>query len=869
MLHKLAPRLLLTLLALGPLAAAAQAPASSRLPAGDVFVDQQGVLRWRQGKKEVALFGVNYTAPFAHAYRALKATGTDPEKAIAQDVYHFSRLGLDAFRVHVWDVEITDTLGNLQENEHLRLLDFLLAQLKQRGIKTILTPIAYWNNGYPEKDSGTGFSSIYDKQQAYTNPRAIRAQEVYLTQFLNHRNPYTQLLNKEDPDIIAYEVCNEPKYRKPDAQVTAFANRMVAAMRATGYRKPIFYNIAESPEVSDGILDANVDGLTFQWYPAGLVSGHTLQGNFLPWVDQYPIPYRADARFRRRALMSYEFESADIIQPVMYPFMARSFREAGFQWATQFAYDPLGIAFANTEYQTHYLNLAYTPAKALSLLIAGKVFRDVKRGQRFSRYPADSAFGAFRVSYREQLSEMNTEEEFYYTSSTLTQPRRPARLRHVAGTGSSVVAEYGGLGAYFLDRLATGVWRLEVMPDAVPIRDPFAKTSLRQPVTQILWNAQPLRLRLPELGSRFALRGLNDGNNAQAQAADGRVTVRPGVYLLTAPGKNPGAYSASSAFGAIRLGEFVAPAPTALGPQVRHTPAAQATASQPLLVRALLSGLEPTDSVFLLAQHYYGPSRRLPMRRPAYATVEATVPAELTYPGLLRYWIVLRKAGQPGLTFPGAHPGSPEDYDYAPQEHWQVPLVPAAAPLYLFRAGQDHERIEARGLAPYTWTDYVTTAPAGALALRFVQGPPPAGAAGGGQTASPVGELRAYYHNQLAGRLSDLAGFTEVVITARASQPVGVQLRLTTRDAAAFAAPVALSAEPREIRIPLRSLRPAALLLSPRPYPGFLPLEFRSATAPTILNLADTEAVQLLIAAVSLAPGAPQVHVDVENILLR
>ena len=140
-------------------------------------------------------------------------------------------------------------------------------------------------------------------------------------------------------------------------------------MRATGLRKPIFYNIAENPEVADAILDANVDGLTFQWYPAGLVSGHELRGNLLPHVaalsDSVPP---GPAVLSAAPSMVYEFESADIMAPVMYPLMARSFREAGFQWATQFAYDPLGIAYANTEYQTHYLNLAYTPAKALSLL---------------------------------------------------------------------------------------------------------------------------------------------------------------------------------------------------------------------------------------------------------------------------------------------------------------------------------------------------------------------------------------------------------------------------------------------------------------------------------------------------------------------
>ncbi len=72
--------------------------------------------------------------------------------------------------------------------------------------------------------------------------------------------------------------------------------------------------------------------------------------------------------------MVYEFDAGDVMQPIMYPAMARSYRTAGFQWATQFAYDPMATAYANTEYQTHYLNLAYTPSKAISLLIASKHF---------------------------------------------------------------------------------------------------------------------------------------------------------------------------------------------------------------------------------------------------------------------------------------------------------------------------------------------------------------------------------------------------------------------------------------------------------------------------------------------------------------
>ncbi len=64
----------------------------------DVYVDKEGVMRWGDTKQEVYGFGVNYTAPFAHAYRSAGKLGVDLEKAIEQDVYHFARLGLDAFR---------------------------------------------------------------------------------------------------------------------------------------------------------------------------------------------------------------------------------------------------------------------------------------------------------------------------------------------------------------------------------------------------------------------------------------------------------------------------------------------------------------------------------------------------------------------------------------------------------------------------------------------------------------------------------------------------------------------------------------------------------------------------------------------------
>src|SRR5690606_24411256 len=164
----------------------------------------------------------------------------------------------------------------------------------------------------------------------------------------------------------------------------------------------------------------------------------------------------------------YEFDSADQRTGYMYPAMARAFRAGGVQFAAMFAYDMLATASRNLGWQTHYLNLVYTPRKAMSAVIAAEAMRRLPAGESYGAYPHNTRFGPFRVSYEEDLAEMATPDAFLYAGSTRTMPPDPARLERVAGYGASPVVEYEGLGVYFLDRVRAGVWRLEVYPDAVP-----------------------------------------------------------------------------------------------------------------------------------------------------------------------------------------------------------------------------------------------------------------------------------------------------------------------------------------------------------------------------------------------------------------
>lgn len=528
---------------------------STFLTAQNYTIDEQGIWRDAQTKKEAAFFGVNYTSPFAYAYRAHKKLGIDIKKAIDADVYHFARLGLNAFRIHVWDVEISDKKGNLLNNEHLQLFDYLIAELKKRQIKIILTGIAFWGNGWPETDLVTeGFSSGQTKKHLVEDDQLILAQRNYLKQLLQHTNPFTQKRYQDDEDIIAVEINNEPLHLSSRDSILTYINTLYDDLKGIGLTKPILYNASLTLDYAHIVHQSKVQGLTFQWYPTFLVSGYSFQGNVLPYVDSYTIPF-ADSlpRLNKKMNIVYEFDAADVINSYVYPAIARSFRSAGIQWATMFAYDPLYLAPYNTEYGTHYLNAIYTPSKAIGLMIAGKVFRRIPSYKKYSPYPHDTLFEQVHLSYEQDLSEMNTETEFYHSNHTNTKPIQPKKLKHIAGVGSSPLMTYQGTGAYFLDKMNTNTWRLEIMPSIVQHRDPFGQTNLDTPVRtvedkcdSISFQKQGMQIFYPS--PAFLITPTTKNQNTQGEEwgdanfnyqkiQQGKFCLRPGIHWISSDKK--------------------------------------------------------------------------------------------------------------------------------------------------------------------------------------------------------------------------------------------------------------------------------------------------------------------------------------------
>lgn len=603
-------------------------------------VDAQGVLRWCDGADEVALLGVNYYTPFTIDFAELSRLGLDHRQVIRDDVAHFRRLGLDCIRVHCFDREFSDAAGNLVDNFHVELLDALLDECRRSGIYAVLTPIAWWGAGHGT--AGTdGFSDRYEMRQMTTDRQAWAAQARFLKQFAEHVNRFTGRRYADDPVVLAFECINEPLYPEgtPDSLVTAYINALADALRASGTEKPIYYNSWAGRNAAAGA--ARIDGVTGSNYPTGLASGRALKGPQL--LRARGSSLRPDAAIATKSRMIYEFDAADVPGSHMYPSMAKFFRSEGVQVAAQFQYDPLPLAAVNRNWMTHHLNVVYTPGKAISLAIAAEVFRRVPRGVPFGELPGAAVFPPFRSSGEEDLSELVTTNVYLNSNATATPAPDPGALTRVWGCGTSPVVACGGSGAYYLDRVSPGLWRLQLYPDLFVVADPYSGTG--ETKVCLLPGPVGLTVRLPDLGESFAVRAF-DGQAAGdrlMRAERGAVALAPGDYLLTRSRWRPSA--ARQRLAAEVAPRFVAPSvgvPAA--PLVRAEVPSQWRAGCPVTLRAE-AALATNVTVRLASAS--GTVVSLAMRPAGGRAFEAEVPGAAFLPGV---WCVSFCAAGPSGT---------------------------------------------------------------------------------------------------------------------------------------------------------------------------------------------------------------------------
>jgi len=138
----------------------------------------------------------------------LQVASADPPNGMSGTVVRSHTLGISAGCGD--DTCIEPTLGNIpQTSTAFTRIDYAIWQAGQDHLHLVIPFVDNWNYGPGGITTWINWRGSSNASDFYTNPTIINDFTTYIGAILNHTNPLTGLMYKNDPTILAWEEGNE------------------------------------------------------------------------------------------------------------------------------------------------------------------------------------------------------------------------------------------------------------------------------------------------------------------------------------------------------------------------------------------------------------------------------------------------------------------------------------------------------------------------------------------------------------------------------------------------------------------------------------------------------------------------------------
>ncbi|HEV8235557.1 MAG TPA: hypothetical protein VGP84_13205, partial [Gemmatimonadaceae bacterium] len=352
------------------------------------------------------------------------------------------------------------------------------------------------------------------------------------------------------------------------------------------------------------------------------------------------------------------------------------------------------------------------------------------------------------------------------------------------------------------------------------------------------------------------------------QAVDGRVLVRPGVYVVSAA---PSSDMLPAYLGALRFSEFHPPPRDTLPLQViDESPVSQSTTQRIEITARVVDTAAPT-AVHVAVRNVGGGGfgRWFAMRPTSGYEYRASISPDSLPEGLYEYAIIVTR-GDSATTFPAGVAGRPNDWNFTGTHFWPLSVVKSTTAVSLFQPLADAPRLAFTriGDAGRRGIFRTLTSPVSGNALFHLELPVFNGRGLPDYTASLV------LDDRLTGRRADLARAQGIRVRLRGlGTRQQLHLTLVEHDGTSWSTAIAVDSTWQDCTIPLTDLRVARAVLLPQAFPGDWNYWIGPAAGRGTPNdrphLGDLERLQLSLRdepGMTLSPGS--YGVEIESVVL-